>query len=119
MRLRVGFVIAYGVAGAILTYADAHQYIDGRLALALMGLGILTGAIVGRGWSFLALVGPLLSLGYLQAIGFRELNHDGVDPLLSAPGIATFFWLALPLLIGISLHIGWHRWEDSRRAARP
>ncbi|HEU4735834.1 MAG TPA: hypothetical protein VFS48_02250 [Solirubrobacterales bacterium] len=117
MSLRIGIVVAYGIAGGILTYAHAHEHVDDGLVLALMGTGVIVGAIVGRWWSFLALLGPLFSLGYLQAIGFRELNHDGIDPLLSAPGIARLFWLALPLLIGISIHTGWRHWEDSRRTA--
>lgn len=118
MSLRIGIVVAYGVAGGVLMYAHAHEHVDDGLVLALMGMGVVTGAIVGRGWSFLALLGPLISLGYLQAIGFRELNHDGIDPLLSAPGIARFFWVALPLLIGISIHIGWRHWEDSQRTTQ-
>jgi len=118
MRLRVGIVIAYGVVAGVLMYSDAHEYLDTLPMLALLGFGVLTGAIAGRAWSLLSLLGPLASLGYLQASGFRELNHDGVDPLFSAPGIATFFWLALPLLIGITIHAGWRRWRDSRATPR-
>ncbi len=114
MKLRVGIVLVYGILAGILMYANAHEYVDDRLVLGLLGLGVLTGVLVGRWWSLLALLGPLLSLGYLQAIGFRELNHDGVDPLLSAPGISKFFWLALPLLIGIAIHLGWRHWRASR-----
>jgi hypothetical protein len=77
VRLRVGIVVAYGVIAGVLMYADAHEYLDTLPMLALLGFGILTGAVAGWPWSLLSLLGPLASLGYLQASGFRELNRDG------------------------------------------
>jgi hypothetical protein len=104
MKLRIAIVIVYGLAAGVATYADAHEYIDDGLHIGLLAFGVLVGALVGRAWALLALIGPLASLGYLQAIGYVETNHDGVDPLLSAPGFSRIVWLGLAVLIGLGLH---------------
>ncbi|HWA55552.1 MAG TPA: hypothetical protein VG816_15390 [Solirubrobacterales bacterium] len=116
MKLRIGIVVAFGLLSGALMYVDAHEYLDDGVMLGLMGFGLITGIVVGRTWSLLALLGPLVSLGYLQVIGFRELDHDGVDPLLSPPGIGKLVWLGLVILIGIAIRAGWDRWTDRKRA---
>lgn len=103
MKLRIGIVIAYGLAAGAAMYANAHDHIGGGLYLGLLALGVFVGVLVGRAWALLALIGPLASLGYLQAIGYVETNHDGIDPLLSAVGFSRIFWLGLAVLIGMGI----------------
>jgi hypothetical protein len=57
----------------------------------------------------IALVGPLLSLGYAQIDG--ERGFDGGAPITSPSGISGFFWSALFLLLGVWLGRAWERWR--------
>jgi hypothetical protein len=82
------------------TYETLHSTIA---SIVLLCLPLLVGALVRRPWVLLALLGPLLSLGYLQATGYVSQWHDGVAPLLSPPGIFGFVWLGILLWPGVAL----------------
>ncbi len=85
------------------------RFIPWRSSLAFLGLALLIGFLVRRVWVLLALVGPLLSLGYLQVSGYISPWHDGTDPLLSPPGVSLFFWFGILLSIGIGIGLLWER----------
>lgn len=125
-RVRILLTTAYAVLLGAWAYADQKQldlYSQGTYEvlhsltseLAFLGLGALVGFVVRRAWALLALVGPLLSLGYLQVTGYVSPWHDGTDPLLSPPGISFFIWFGVLLSIGIGLGILWER----KAAAQP
>lgn len=89
-------------------------------ALCALALAVGVGFFVRRSWVLLALVGPLLSLGYLQATGCISPGDDGADPLLSPPGISTFIWFGLLLLLGVWLGNVRERWRGQKmRSAGP
>lgn len=113
MNFRIAVVVAYGLLVGAWAYLD-HRQIDistnaydlshglpGTLVFLL--LTVLTGVVVGRLWALLALLGPLVSLGYLQASGYTSPWHDGAAPLVSIQSTALFVWISLLLLIGVSL----------------
>src|SRR5215510_9962811 len=72
----------------------AHAHRAGPVAAS-----ILTGFVARRIWVLLAPLGPIAALAYLKSTGHR--GPDGIDPLTSAPGIASLFWFAVLLLIGV------------------
>jgi hypothetical protein len=123
LLLRILLTLAYAVLLGAWAYFDETHALgtydalhSTPFGLAFLGLTILTGFVVRRLWFLLALIGPLLSLGYLQVSGYISPWHDGVDPLLSPPGIALFFWLGLLLIVGIGLGRAWeHYWPALRR----
>ena len=89
---------------ALGTYDALHSMPFG---LAFLSVMILTGFVVRRPWFLLALLGPALSLGYLQVTGYVSPWHDGVAPLLSAPGISGLVWLGIFLFMGAGLGALW------------
>lgn len=124
MRLRIGLTVAYGIALGIYAYtAEKYEWSDGvfedlhsssHFYLSLILLGLVVGFAVRRLWVMLALLGPLLALGYLQVSGYVSPWNDGNAPLLSPPGISLFFWFGIPLLIGV----GAGRLQGIRNSAR-
>ena len=74
--------------------------------IAFVVAGLLVGFAVGRWWVVAALLGPLLTLGYLQVTGYVSPWHDGASPL-SIPTIAQMFWSALFLVMGVGLRRLW------------
>ncbi|MDQ2630584.1 MAG: hypothetical protein M3Y75_06365 [Actinomycetota bacterium] len=82
-------------------FGDLHSSIP--FELFVLGFAIAVGFAVRRWWALLALLGPLLALGYLQVTGYVSPWRDGAAPLLSPPGIAFFVWFGLALSIGIAL----------------
>jgi hypothetical protein len=81
------------------TYDALHSVVVG-VAITIV-LPILVGIIVRRQWALLALVGPLLVLGYLEATGYRSKWHDGNSPLLSPEGVFHFIWWAGLISLGV------------------
>ena len=118
MRLRLALAIAYGAFLGAWAYTDQkssgglfgdlHSSIPFEIFVLVLAVGV--GFAVGRTWVLLALVGPLLALGYLQVSGYVSSEHDGNAPLLSPPGISFFFWFGIALLIGVGLG----RLQDAR-----
>lgn len=118
MRPRILLTIACALVLGVYAYTgQKYEYSGGLFEdlhasdlvyLSLVALTFLTGLIVRRVWVLLALLGPLVSLGYLQATGFVSEWHDGTAPLLSPPGISFFFWFGLPLLLGLAVGYAWH-----------
>lgn len=113
-RARIIVTVAFAVAIGAWAYLEQKQvsiysqatYDALHSAVAdilLLGLPITVGILVRRPWVLLALIGPLLSLGYLQATGYRSPWHDGNPPLFSLPGISSFVYLAVLLLLGVLL----------------
>jgi hypothetical protein len=82
------------------TYETLHSTVAGLLVI---GLPIAVGALVRRTWVLLALIGPFLSLGYLQVAGYISPWHDGTEPLLSLPSIFQLVFIGLLLRIGVLL----------------
>jgi hypothetical protein len=111
MRLRLALTIAYGAFLGAWAYTDQknsgglfgdlHSSIP--FEIFVLVLAIVVGFVVRRVWVLLALLGPLLALGYLQVTDYVSPWHDGTDPLLSPPGISFFFWFGAALLIGVGL----------------
>jgi hypothetical protein len=106
-------------------FGDLHSSIP--FELLVLGLAIAVGFAVRRVWALLALLGPLLTLGYLQVTGYISPWHDGTAPLLSPPGISFFFWFGAALLIGVGLgrlqgiaSSAWTgRWSEPGRSSTP
>jgi hypothetical protein len=115
MRLRIALTIVCGLALGVYAYtAEKYEWSGGVFEdlhssslyyLLMLALSLTTGFAVRRWWVILALLGPLLALGYLQVTGYVSPWNDGNAPLLSPPGIALFFWFGIPLLLGLAL--GW------------
>ena len=122
MRVRILLTIGYAAALGAWAYAEQKQgdlYSQGTYDALhspafeltfIVGLPILVGIVVRRAWVLLALVGPRLSLGYLQVSGYISPWHDGVDPLLSLPSFSIYTWLSLPLGLGVWLGRMRERW---------
>jgi hypothetical protein len=110
---RVGIIAAYGLLAAVWAYAEqrqsdlpaaAYELTHNTFALlAFVLLAVLTGFAVGRLWALLSLLGPLLTLGFMQAAGYVSPWHDGAEPLTSLPSIVQLTWLAMLLLAGVGL----------------
>jgi ABC-type proline/glycine betaine transport system permease subunit len=82
------------------TYEVLHSSLF--LVVLTLVLPILVGFFVGRWWVVAALAGPLVSLGYLQAIGYVSAWHDGLPPL----GFVNWVLMvesAILLLLGVAL----------------
>lgn len=102
MRLRILLTVTYAAALGVWAYAEQKQvdlYSQGTYDLLhspgfqlsfLLALPIVVGFAVRRAWAFLALAGPLLSLGYLQVTGYVSPWHDGVARLISLPSFSLF-----------------------------
>jgi hypothetical protein len=128
MRLRITLTAAWAVVlGAYAYTLEKYQYSGGLLEdlhasdlayLSLMALSVAVGFAVRRWWVTLALLGPLLALGYLQAAGYVSPWNDGNAPLLSPPGISLFFWFVLPLLVGLALGRAYGRTATGATATR-
>lgn len=111
MQLRLVLTIAYGAflgawayteqKGSGGLFGDLHSSIP--FEISVLVFAIVVGFVVKRAWVLLALLGPLLALGYLQVTGYVSSEHDGAAPLLSPPGIAFFLWFGVALLIGVGL----------------
>lgn len=126
MWARIFLTIGYAAILGAWAYAEQKQgdlYSQGTydalhsmaFGLAFAGLPVLVGFLVRRAWVFLALLGPLLSLGYLQVSGYVSPWHDGVDPLLSPPGFSLFFWFGVLLTIGVCLGVLWKHYRPALR----
>lgn len=119
MRTRIVITLIYGGILGLWVYGDLDS-VDfwglrgvGNVAhatvveLAFAAFTILAGFGVRRWWVPMALLVPLLSLGYAQANG--ERGFDGGAPLTSPSGISGFFWYAAFLLLGVWLGGIWER----------
>jgi hypothetical protein len=124
--LRIALTLAYAVLLGAWAYLDQKQLDSYSQAtydvlhatafeLSFLGLAILVGFIVRSFCVLLALIGPLLSLGYLQVSGYISPWHDGVDPLLSPPGVSLFIWFAAMLAGGVWLGTRWCRHRPALR----
>jgi hypothetical protein len=113
IRWQVAVVAAYGLIAAAWAYAGQRQIDlstaaydlthDTFAVISFVLVSILTGLAVGRLWVLLALLGPLLTLGCMQATGYISPWHDGAEPLTSFSGIASLAWLTILLLAGVGL----------------
>jgi hypothetical protein len=111
MRLRLVLTIAYGAFLGAWAYTDQKSSgglfgdLHGSIPfeISVLVFAIVVGFVVKRAWVLLALLGPLLTLGYLQVTGYVSPEHDGTAPLLSPPGISFFLWFGLALLIGVGV----------------
>ncbi len=123
-RTRIIVTVAFAVVIGTWAYMEQKQisiYSQGTYDvlhstvadILVIGLPIAVGILVRRPWVLLALIGPLLSLGYLQVIGYRSPWHDGEAPLFSPPGIFSFIYLAILLWLGVLLG------RFAERQARP
>jgi hypothetical protein len=111
LPFRLALTVAYGIFLGVWAYtdqkslgglfADLHSSIP--FELLVLVLAVVVGFAVRRAWVLLALVGPLLALGYLQVTGYVSPEHDGTAPLLSPPGVSFFLWFGTALLIGVGL----------------
>jgi hypothetical protein len=112
MRARILITLVYAIALGVWAYGEkkegAFLNTDAAALCALL-LAVGVGISARRSWVLLALAGPLLSLGYLQATGYVSPDEDGASPLLSPPGISTFIWFGLLLLLGVWLGNIWER----------
>ena len=122
MKLRLGVATAYGLALTGWAYLDIRLYgSQGTaydllhkpvMAPALMLLAVLTGFVVGRWWAILILMGPVLSLGYLQDRGYQ--GPDGISPLTSPPSVFFLIWFGLLLLVGVAASHLWRHLKAER-----
>lgn len=128
MRRRLTAVISYGVISGVWIYGaheEASLFHGTALGIVLLVLGVAVGAYVRSWWMLLALVGPLVALGYLEVSGFVGTSDDWAsEPLLSPPGVFVFFIFTMILMLGYALGQGiewvsgvWSndRDEESRR----
>jgi hypothetical protein len=114
---RVALVVGYGACSAAWAYADQKQidlYSQGVYDFLhspvisvgfLLLLPVFVGWLIGRLWVLVALIGPLSTLGYLQATGYVSPWHDGSPPL----GVPSLVILSLSgglLLLGVVLRVG-------------
>jgi hypothetical protein len=121
-RARTWAVIVYAVVSGVWIFATQHggNLLDTTPAgICFVALGIGVGALVRRWWVFLAVVGPLLALGYLEATGFTGTGDDwAAEPLLSPPGVFLLVSIAAILLLGWGVGEGiealW-TWRRERR----
>jgi hypothetical protein len=129
MRRRFTVVVSYGVISGVWIYASYKEvsvFHETAAGLVLLALGVAVGAYVRSWWMLLALVGPLIALGYLEVSGFVRTSDDWAsEPLLSPPGVFVFFIFTTILMLGYALGQGgewvagvWRREdhdEESRR----
>lgn len=111
MPLRIALTVAYGIflgawaytdqKGSGGVFSDLHRSVP--FEIFVLVLAVVVGFAVRRWWVLLALLGPLVALGYLQITGYVSSEHDGNQPLLSPPGISLFFWYGAALLLGVGL----------------
>jgi hypothetical protein len=127
MRVKI-VVVGEAVLLGAWFYADQKQgdlYSQGvydflyswPVSLALVGSAVAVGFTVGRWWAFLSLIGPLLSLGYLQVTGYISPWHDGIAPLWSLPTLAGFIWFGLYLFLGLGMRRLWRTFAKRSREA--
>src|SRR5262249_37782459 len=125
---RLTAVICYGVIAGVsicASYQRVSFFHSTVAGIALLVLGIAVGAYVRSWWMLLALLGPLIALGYLEISGFVGTSDDWAsEPLLSPPGVFVFFIFTTILMLGYALGQGiewvsgvWSkdRDEESRR----
>lgn len=117
MRVRLALTAVYGALLGTWFYADQKQidlYSQGVYDVLhstafgftfALAFPILVGWLVGRWWVLGALIGPLASLGYLQASGYVSPWHDGAPPL-GFPGWFGLFFLGALLLLGVGIRTG-------------
>jgi len=130
VKLRIVATAGFGLLLGTWAYLDEwsydqswslHDTLNNPLVLlALMGLAVLTGFLVSRGWVLLALLAPIASLAYLQSTGHK--GPDGISPLTSPPGIFGLIWFGLLLLLGISASVLWSsvkEWRHRRNLRSP
>lgn len=102
--------IAYGVITGVTVYASHRQvsFFDSTaVGIVLLVLGVAVGACVRSWWMLLALLGPLIALGYLEISGFVGTSDDWAsEPLLSPPGVAVFFIFTFVLMLGYAVGLG-------------
>lgn len=129
MRRRFTIAISYGVISGVWIYGaheEASLFHGTALGIVLLVLGVAVGACVRSWWMLLALMGPLIALGYLEVSGFVGTGDDwAAEPLLSPPGVFVFFIFTTILMLGYALGQGgewvagaWRREdrdEESRR----
>ncbi len=131
MKARVALTVIYGVVLGAWFYVDQKQidiYAQGTYDLlhnTVFGIAffiilpIAVGWIVARWWALGALLGPLASLGYLQASGYISPWHDGAPPL-GFPSWFGLFLLGALLLLGVGIRTGFiWRGFDSRPPVDP
>jgi hypothetical protein len=114
---RAALAIGYGACSAAWAYADQKQidlYSQGVYSFLhstvisvgfLLLLPVFVGWMVGHFWVLAALIGPVATLGYLQATGYVSPWHDGSPPL----GVPSLVILSLSgglLLLGVVLRVG-------------
>jgi hypothetical protein len=125
MRLRIFLTVACAITLGVWAYTDQKYRYSGGLfedlhasglfILSVLAFAVATGFVVRRVWALLALLGPLLALGYLQATGYVSPWNDGNPPLLSLPSLSSFFWFGLMLLLGWALRRLWDRGQPALR----
>jgi hypothetical protein len=113
---RVALVVGYGACSAAWAYADQKQidlYSQGIYDFLhstvisvgfLLLLPVFVGWLVGRPWVLAALIGPLATLGYMQATGYVSPWHDGSPPL-GVPSLVILFLSGGLLLLGVVLRV--------------
>ena|GEM_PF-3141998 len=111
MKARVALTIALALLLAAQAYLAEWSYqqegslhatlTSAAIVLPLLAFTVFCGALVGRAWVLLALLGPIASLGYLQSTG--HIGPDGISPLSSPPGIAHIVWLGVMLGLGLAI----------------
>jgi hypothetical protein len=70
--------------------------------VALYAIAFLAGAVVGRWWVILALIGPYVTLAVLEITDSPGWPGDWRDePLLSPPGIAIPLEIGMVMLLGV------------------
>jgi hypothetical protein len=128
-RRRLIAAIAYGVISGVSIYGSYRQvsfFHATAAGIVLLAPGVAVGAYVRSWWMLLALVGPLIALGYLEVSGFVGTSDDWAsEPLLSPPGVSVFVAFTTILMLGYALGQGaewiagiWKRGdrdEESRR----
>jgi hypothetical protein len=127
MALRIALTVAYAVALGAVAFVEAkgpdldaegvYDFVDSvAFGLAFLGATLAVGFVVRSTRVLLALIGPVLSLGYLQVTGYTLGWRDGIDPLLSAPAIVQLVGLALVLVLASGLGAFCsERWPALRR----
>jgi hypothetical protein len=125
MTLRVAATIFYALSMGALSAEGAYDLDPPGIlgdawnspagGIAIVSLGVVVGAFVGRWWVLLSALAPVAVATYLLAIGHEgfTLEVDAVWNLILSPIAVTI--AAVPLLIGLGLRKVW----DARRQRRP
>jgi hypothetical protein len=126
-KARIWSTAVFAVLLALATWAELTGHLmsaETRIGvLVAVAVAILAGLLVARWWAIAVLVGPAALMLVLEVTGYytHAYLEWGERPLFSPEGIATLFWQALAVEIGIALAIGiaavssWRR----RRGRRP